>query len=140
MNSNTAIYTGFEFEMEGFPCYVIVNTELKKLQNRFQYDHSVFIEIVPAEVNESGHPEGEEYDYLIGVEKKILSAVEDEKDTVHVGHTTLPEKREIIIYTKNPDKVRTFLQDYLPTIGRENTFDIAHDPMWENVEGFYEQL
>ena len=76
MNSNNATYTGFEFEMLGFPAIAIINNDLKKLENRFQYDHSVFIDIIPDVYNENGHPQEEEYDYLNEVEKKIIEYLE----------------------------------------------------------------
>ena len=100
----------------------------------------VFIGVIPIEYNENGHPEGEEYDYLLDVEKNIIDALESEGETVHVGHTTLSLKREMIFYTKVPDKVEEYLSAYLPTIARECSLDISEDPEWENVEGFDELI
>ena len=140
MNSNNATYTGFEFEMLGFPALAIINSDLKKLENRFQYDHSVFIDIIPDVYNENGHPQEEEYDYLNEVEKKIIGYLETQTESVHVGHVTLYRKREIIFYTKTPETVEGFLNGFMPGIGRESNAEIEEDPQWEAVEGFYEQL
>lgn len=140
MNSKKATYTGFKFEEDGFPAYAIINKDLKNLDDRFHYQYAVFIGVIPVEYNENGHPEGEEYDYLLHVEKQIIEEIEVEGETLHVGHTTLSLKREMIFYTKVPDKVEEYLNAYLPTIKRESSFHISEDPDWENVEGFYEMM
>jgi hypothetical protein len=140
MKSSTATYTGFEFEVEGFPAIAIINTDLKDLSSRTQYGHSVFVEVMPETFNENGHPDEKEYDYLIEVEKKMIEYLEGQTETVHVGHTTLYRKREIIFYTKEPEKVEGFLEYFLSTIERENSFEIEGDTAWENVAGFYELL
>ena len=140
MNSKTAIYTGFQFEVDGLPAIAIINADVKMLAAKFEYNYAVFIEVEPIEYNENGHPEGEEYEYLLKAEKEILQGLEAEGETIHIGHTTLPLKREIILYTNEPQKVEDFLNVYLPTIKRESSFEIMEDEDWENVEGFYEQL
>ncbi len=140
MNSKSSTYTGFKFEEDGFPALAIINKDLKNFEERFEYDHAVFIGVIPLEYNENGHPEGEEYDYLLKVEQDIIEEIEIEKETLHVGHTTLSLKREMIFYTKVPDKVEEYLNAYLPTINRESSFQILEDPEWEEVEGFYEQM
>ena len=140
MKSSTSTYTGFEFETEGHPAIAIINSDLKNLENRSHYPYSVFIGIVPDSFNENGHPEEEEYDYLNEVEKKIIAYLEEQTESVHVGHTTVYRHREIIFYTKNNDAVESFLEYFLSTIERENHFEIESDPEWENVAGFYELL
>ena len=140
MNSKSATYTGFKFEEDGFPAIAIINKDLKYFDERFEYDHAVFISIIPLEYNENGHPEGEEYDYLLKVEQDIIAEIEIQGETLHVGHTTLSLKRELIFYTKVPDKVEEYLNAYLPTINRESSYEILEDPEWEEVEGFYEQI
>jgi hypothetical protein len=140
MKSSTATYTGFEFEMEGYPALAIINTDLAKLENRFQYGHSVFIDLLPETFNENGHPDEAEYDYLIEVEKKLIDYLEEQTETVHVGHTTVYRKREIIFYTKEPEKVEGFIEYFLTTVEREHNFEIEPDPEWSNVAGFYELL
>ena len=72
MKSNNATYSGFEFEVDGYPALAIINSDLKNLENRSQYRYSVFIELVPDSFNENGHPEDEEYDYFNYLEKKII--------------------------------------------------------------------
>ena len=89
MKSTNATYTGFEFEVDGYPALAIINSDLKKMENKAQYPYSVFIQIVPETFNENGHPEAEEYDYLNEVEKKIIEYLEEQTQTVHVGHTTV---------------------------------------------------
>ncbi|HEX2606562.1 MAG TPA: DUF695 domain-containing protein [Flavisolibacter sp.] len=140
MKSADAIYTGFEFEIEGHPALAVINTDLKKLENRSQFPYSVFIEIIPDVFNENGHPEGAEYDYLNDVEKQIIEYLEEHTDSVHVGHTTIYRTREIIFYTKDKDGVENFLEPYMQTVERENYFEIEHDPEWENVSAFYDLL
>lgn len=140
MNSDDSIYTGFEFEMEGFPALAIINSDLKKMDERYQYKHSVFIDILPEKFNDFGHPEEEEYDYLNEVEKKIIEYLESQTESLHVGHTTVFRKREIIFYTKEPDKVNSFLDYFLSTIERETNFEIEPDEEWKNVEAFYELI
>ena len=140
MNSNTATYTGFEFEADGFPAMAIIKKDLKDKKLQSNYSSSVFIEIVPDTFNEFGHPEGNEYDYLIEVEKKMMDYLEEQTATVHVGHTTLYRKREIIFYTKEPEKVEGFLQYFLSTVERENNFEIETDAEWESVSAFYELI
>ncbi len=56
MNSKQSTYTGFKFEAIGFPAMAIINQDLKTLENRLEYDHSVFIDIIPDNYNEDGHP------------------------------------------------------------------------------------
>lgn len=140
MKSTNATYTGFEFEMEGYPALAIINTDLKNGEHRLQYRHSVFIDILPETFNENGHPEEAEYEYLIEIEKKIIEYLEEQTQTVHVGHTTVYRKREIIFYTKEPEKVEGFLEYFLSTIEREYNFEIEPDSEWENVAGFYELI
>jgi hypothetical protein len=140
MKSEQAIYTGFEFEVEGHPAIAIINSDLKKLENKSAYPYSVFIEIIPDSINEMGHPEEEEYDYLNEVEKTIISYLEQQTKTVHVGHTTVYRARQVIFYTADRDVVESYLDHYLATIERENSFEIENDPEWENVSAFYELL
>ena len=140
MKSETATYTGFEFEVDGFPALAIINSDLKKLENKSQYPYSVFIQIIPDRFNENGHPEEEEYDYLNEVEKKIIEYLEEQTQSVHVGHTTIYRAREIIFYTKDREVVETFLEFFLETVERENSFEIEDDAEWENVSAFYELL
>lgn len=140
MKSNEATYTGFEFEVEGYPALAIINTDLKSIENRSKYPYSVFIEIIPDSFNENGHPEGEEYDYLNEVEKKIIEYMEEQTQSVHVGHTTVYRAREIIFYTKEKQEVENFLDFFLQNIERESNFEIENDPEWENVSAFYELL
>lgn len=139
MNSKNATYTGFEFEVEGFPALAIINADLKNV-DKSSYPYSVFIEIIPDRFNEMGHPEAEEYDYLNEFEKAIIDYLENETQTVHIGHTTVFRKREIIFYTKEAEKVETFLEHFLPTSERENHFEVEEDREWENVSAFYELL
>lgn len=140
MNSEKATYTGFEFEVEGYPALAIINSDLKKMEQKSQYPYSVFIEIIPDSFNENGHPEEAEYDYLNDVEKKIISYLEGQTESLHVGHTTVYRARQIIFYTKNSEVVESFLEHFLSTIERENNFEIENDPEWENVAAFYELL
>ena len=140
MSNNTATYTGFEFEVDGFPAVAIINKDLVNKALQEVYPSSVFIEIVPDKYNEFGHPEEAEYDYLIEVEKKMMDYLEDQTNTVHVGHTTTYRKREIIFYTKEPEKVEGFLNYFLSTVERENKFEIETDAEWGNVSAFYELL
>jgi hypothetical protein len=139
MKSSTATYTGFEFEMEGYPALAIINTDLRNI-NRSAYPHSVFIDLLPETYNENGHPEEAEYDYLVEVEKKMIDYLEEQTQTVHVGHTTVYRKREIIFYTGEPEKVEGFLEYFLTTVEREHNFEIERDAEWSNVAGFYELL
>lgn len=140
MKSINATYTGFEFEVDGYPAIAIINTDLKNIADRSDYASSVFIEIIPDAINELGQPEEEEHDYLVEVEKKMIEYLEGQTQTVHVGHTTIYRKREIIFYTKEPQKVEGFLEYFFSTIERENSFEIEHDEQWKNVSAFYELL
>jgi len=140
MSSNKSNYSGFKFEMDGFPALAIINADLKNRSDRAQYGYSVFIEIVPDSYDENGHPDEAEFDYLLEAEKKMIEYLESETESLHVGHTTLYRKREIIFYTKKPEPVNDFLNAFLPTIERENSFEIEQDADWENVQAFYEQL
>lgn len=140
MKSETATYTGFEFEVLGYPALAIINKDLATFEDRFHYQHSVFIDIIPDTYNEYGHPSEEEYDYLNEVEKKIIAFLESETETVHVGHVTTFRKREIIFYTKTPESVENFLDSFMPGVERESNAEIEEDPQWESVAAFYEQL
>jgi hypothetical protein len=139
MKSESAIYTGFEFETDGFPAFAIINTDLKNV-NKEQYPYSVFIQIVPDNYNENGHPEEEEDEYLVEVEKKIIGYLETQTQSVHVGHVTSYRSRQIIFYTDSDGVVATFLDHFLSSIERESSFDIEEDAEWENVSAFYELL
>src|SRR3982751_5661824 len=116
MKSANATYTGFEFNMDGYPGMAIINIDLKKADNRFQYNYAVFVDIVPDRYNENGFPVEEEYDYLNDIEKKMIAYLEEQTRTIHVGHTTIYRKREVIFYTKDPEAVQDFLDHYLQTI------------------------
>jgi hypothetical protein len=140
MNSEKATYTGFEFEAEGYPALAIINSDLKKLENRSRYLYSVFIGIVPDTYNDLGHPVEAEYDYLNQVEKQIIEYLEQQTQTFHVGHTTLYRLREIIFYTRERERVESFLEHFLENIGRQSSFEIEEDPEWDNVSAFYDLI
>ena len=140
MKSENATYTGFEFEVDNHPALAIINASLKTMENRLSYSSSIFIEIVPDSVNEMGHPTEEEHDYLVDMEKKMIEYLESQTETVHVGHTTAYRKREIIFYTKEPEKAEGFLEYFLSGIERENFLEIEQDEEWENVAPFYELI
>ena len=140
MNSENAVYTGFEFEVDGYPALAIINSDLKKLENKSQYPYSVFIGIIPDSYNDYGHPVEAEYDYLNEVEKKIIEYLEQQTQTFHVGHTTIYRLREIIFYTKDREAVESFLEHFLGTVGRETTYEIEQDAEWDNVSAFYDLL
>lgn len=139
MKSETSVYTGFEFESEGYPAFAVINTDLKSVKKE-QYPQSVFIQIVPDNYNENGHPEEQEDEYLVEVEKKIIEYLETQTRSVHVGHVTIHRSREIIFYTNDEGVVESFLVYFLPTIERESHFEIVEDLNWENVSAFYELL
>lgn len=126
--------------MEGFPALAIINKDLADKDVQAQYPHAVLIEILPDTYNEFGHPVDQEYDDLLEMEKKMIDYLEEQTQTVHVGHTTSFRKREIIFYTKETEKVDGFLNYYLSTIERENFYEIEADPEWRNVSAFYEML
>ena len=140
MKSEHATYTGFEFEVEGHPALAIINADLKNLEDRSQYPYSVFIQIIPDTYNENGHPEEGEYDYLNEVEKMIISYLEEQTRSVHVGHTTAYRTREIIFYTRDREAVSDFLEFFLSGIERENSYAVEADENWENVAPFYDLL
>ena len=140
MSSETATYTGFEFEMDGFPAIAIINKDLNDSELQSGFPNSVFIEIIPDSYNKFGHPQEAEHEYLVEVEKKMIDYLEKQTATVHVGHTTLYRKREIIFYTKEAEKVDGFLSYFLSTIERENSYEIERDAEWENVAAFYQLL
>ena len=140
MKSESSTYTGFEFEVDGYPAMAIINTDLKNMDDRFDYDCSVFVSIIPDAVNENGHPTEPEYEYLNEVEKEMIAYLENQTATVHVGHTTVFRGREIIFYTKDKVMVEIFLENFLPGIEREFSFELEQDPEWGNVEGFYELI
>lgn len=140
MSSKTATYTEFEFEVEGFPALAIINKDLVEKSVQAGYPTAVLIGIIPDKYNEYGHPEEEEYDYLLDVEKKMIDYLEEQTATVHVGHTTAFRKREIIFYTKEAEKVDGFLNYFLSTVERETFYELEADPEWGNVSAFYELL
>lgn len=78
MNNKTATYTGFEFEIEGFPAVAIINKDLADKTIQAKYPSSVFIEIIPDSYNEYGHPEATEHDYLVEVEQKLMDYLEEQ--------------------------------------------------------------
>jgi len=139
MKSDSAIYTGFEFEADGYPAFAIINTDLRNVK-KDQYPYSVFIQIVPDNYNENGHPEEGEDEYLVEIEKKIIEYLETQTKSVHVGHVTIYRSREIIFYTNDEGVVATFLDHFLSTIERESSCEIDEDVDWENVSAFYEML
>ena len=139
MKSESSVYTGFEFEANGFPAAAIINTDLKQLQ-KSAYPDAVFIRIIPDTYDENGHPLEEEFNYLNEVEKAIIQYLEEQTRTVHVGHTTLYRAREIIFYTGDREVVETFLEHYLSGVERETDVEIHSDPGWENVSAFYELI
>lgn len=138
--SNDATYTGFEFDVDGFPAIAIINKDLKDPARQARYATAVFVEIVPDTCNEFGHPQQEEYDYLVEMEKKMIDYLEGQTQTVHVGHVTLYRQLQIIFYTGEPEKVEGFLAYFLSTLEREHHFETERDAAWEGVSAFYELL
>ena len=55
------------------------------------------------------------------MEKKMMDYLEEQTQTVHVGHITSYRKLEIIFYTKEPEKTEGFISYFLTTIERENS-------------------
>lgn len=140
MSHKTATYTGFEFEVEGFPAVAIINKDLADKAVQARFPQAVLIEIIPDSYNEFGHPDEAEYDLLLAAEKQMIDYLEEQTTTVHVGHTTAFRKREVIFYTNDPEKVEVFLEHFLPQVERETYFEIEADPDWQNVSAFYELL
>lgn len=140
MNSENATYNGFEFIVDGYPALAIINSSIKNLPDKSLFRYSVIIEIIPDSFNEIGQPVGEEYDYLLEIEKQIIHYLETETRTLHIGHTTVYRRREIIFYTKDSALVENYLEHYLNTIERETSFEIEEDSEWENVSAFYNLL
>lgn len=139
-NSKTATYTGFEFDVEGFPAVAVINKDLKDPQVQRGYPHSVFIELIPDAYNEVGHPDEAEYDYLVDAEKRMIDYLESQTHTVHVGHITLYRMLQVIFYTKEPEKVEGFLNYFLSTVEREHNLEIEPDTGWDAVSAFYDLL
>lgn len=139
MKSDSATYTGFQFEAEGYPALAIINTDVRKA-DKAQYPYSVFIQIIPDSYNENGHPSEQEEQYLIDIETKIIEYLETQTQTVHIGHITVYRSREIIFYTNSDGVVDTFLDHFLSTIERESSYDIDEDENWDNVSDFYNLL
>ncbi|RYZ28736.1 MAG: DUF695 domain-containing protein [Chitinophagaceae bacterium] len=140
MNSNNATYTGFEFDVEGYPAIAIINKDLNDKSVQAGYPQAVFIELVPDTYNEVGHPDQAEYDYLVEAEKKMIEYLESQTATVHVGHVTMFRMLQVIFYTKESEKVEGFLNYFLSTVEREHHLEIEADPEWEGVSAFYELL
>jgi hypothetical protein len=140
MSSSTSTYTGFEFDVDGFPAVAIINKDLADQSKQARYSNAVFIELTPDVYNEFGHPEQAEYDYLVEAEKKMIDYLEGQTQTVHVGHVTLNRKLQIIFYTAEPDKVEGFLNYFLETIERQTHLETERDTEWEGVSAFYELL
>jgi len=140
MKSETSVYTSFEFEVDGFPAVAIINTEGKNLPDKSLYATAVFIMVVPDSHDEMGHPDEKEFEYLNTVEKELISYLENQTRSVHVGHTTLYRAREIIFYTADPELVTTYLEHFLSNIERESDFEMLSDPEWKNVSPFYDLL
>ena len=140
MESNNATYTGFEFDVEGFPAIAIINRDLNDRSVQVKYPHAIFIEIVPDAYNEFGHPDQNEYDHLVEAEKKMIDYLEDKTQTVHVGHVTLYRVLQVIFYTREPEKAEGFLNYFLTTIEREYRLELEADAEWEGVSAFYELL
>lgn len=140
MSSKTATYTGFEFDVEGYPAVAVINKDLADKAVQARYPSSVFIEIVPDAVNDFGQPKEEEYDYLVEAEKKMIDYLEAQTATVHVGHVSSFRKLEIIFYTKEPEKAEGFIDYYLSTLERESAYEIEADKEWNNVAAFYDLL
>jgi hypothetical protein len=139
MKSESATYTGFEFETDGYPAFAIINIDLKNVKKE-HYPYSVFVQVIPDNYNENGHPEEQEDEYLVEIEKKIIEYLETQTQSVHVGHVTIFRSREIIFYTNDEGVVATFLDHFLSTIERESNFEIEEDVKWENVSAFYELI
>ena len=140
MNSENATYNGFEFVVDGYPALAVINSSVKNLPDKSSFRYSVIIEIIPDSFNEIGQPVGDEYDYLLDIEKQIINYLETETRTLHIGHTTVYRRREIIFYTKDSALVENYLEHYLNTIERESSFEIEEDSEWENVSAFYNLL
>lgn len=140
MMNKEGTYIGFEFEDEGHPALAIINKDLKEFEGKSKYQYAVFIQVVPDQFNELGHPEGGEHEYLYEVEKTIMDYLFSQTETVHVGHTTLYRARQMIFYTKNKEAVDTYLDHYLSTIERVSRYEIEYDPQWEHVSAFYNML
>ncbi len=140
MNSKTATYTGFEFDVEGFPAVAVINKDLADKAVQAAYPSSIFIEIVPDSFNDVGQPKEEEFDYMVEAEKKMIDYLEGQTKTVHVGHISSYRKLEVIFYTGEPEKAEGFINYFLSTIERESAVEIEEDKDWNNVSAFYELL
>lgn len=138
--SQTAFYTAFEFELEGFPAVAVINKDLADPSRQQKYPTAVFVEIVPDVYNANGHPEPKEYDYLVEAENKMMEYLETQTETVHVGHVTFYRHVQIIFYTKEAEKVEGFLNYFLSTIERQAGVETERDPEWDGVSAFYALL
>ena len=135
MDYNEALFKGFEFEVDDFPAFAIINSIVDDFERKADYPISVFIGIEPEQINNNGHPTEEEADYLEVLESGLLEKLR-ELDVIYVGHTTIARKREIIFYIPNDEILIALFEEWATTTNRSTDVDIEEDAEWENIEAF----
>ncbi len=140
MKSEDATYTGFQFEVAGYPALAVINKDLGNGTIQAAYPSAVFVDMVPDACNDMGHPTETEYDHLVEMEKEMIAYLEGQTKSVHVGHVTQYRLLQAIFYTAEPEKAEDFLTHYASTAERTITIEVEHDPEWEHVSAFYEAL
>ncbi|GAA4332378.1 hypothetical protein GCM10023149_38630 [Mucilaginibacter gynuensis] len=135
MDYNDTPFKSYEFEFDGYPAFAIINSTLDGFDNKAAYPVSVFIGIEPEQVDENGHPSDAEYEYLEAIESRLLEKLKP-YDVIYVGHTTIPQRREIIFYIPNDESLIAFFEEWGTTTGRLTDVDIEEDADWENIQAF----
>lgn len=101
----------------GKTMYVRVNTAYGKFKGVTGYGHYVAFAVPMVDTTRAGFPNPGEVEELNRIESDICEILEQNRESIFVGATTIPGIREFILYTRNPDSVqRKFDNDILARV------------------------
>jgi hypothetical protein len=90
----------------GKTMYVRANTAYSKFKGVTGYTHYVSLAVPMVDTTRAGFPNPGEVEELNRIESDICDILEQNRESIFVGTTTIPGIREFILYTRNPDSVQ----------------------------------
>jgi hypothetical protein len=124
-------------QRNGFPLMVRMATAYRDLGSVPGYEHKIVVVIPIQNPQPSGMPQGDEFDALKSVELSICNMLETENESLCVLAITGCGTRDLIFYTRNPEKAREMIARAQESIlSHKIDADIEPDRGWE-LYGFF---
>jgi len=136
------VFTTLKFELDGKPCLAVINNQYKDFKGKTLFPLSLFLLVNTFEKDKNGHPTEKESAVFHELQSRIIRELSDAFLYCHVGTTTMPASRDIILYInpKDQEKAVVILNKIKGENKRFESYTFEADPEWEAVASFYEAV